>query len=118
MTTINTMTHCYKCQKKTLHIEQKINNILHLLLSVITAGVWIIVWVLLAIFHNKKTQCTVCGHNKGLINDTLTAIKNSDENETKEKKSSSIFVKIFKFVIWSIIIFFVAFIIFLIRNIK
>lgn len=59
----------------------------------------------------------MCGHNKGLINDTIAEIKNADNN-VKEKKSSSIFAKILKFIIWSLVIFFVAFIIFLVRNIK
>lgn len=117
MPTINVMTNCSKCQKKTLHIEQKMNHILHLLLSVVTAGVWIIVWIILAILHSNKPQCTMCGHNKGLINDTIAEIKNADNN-VKEKKSSSIFAKILKFIIWSLVIFFVAFIIFLVRNIK
>ena len=78
MPTTNVMTNCSKCQKKTLHIEQKMNHILHLLLSIVTAGVWIIVWVILAILHSNKPQCTICGHNKGLINDTIAEIKNTD----------------------------------------
>ena len=83
MPTTNVMTNCSKCQKKTLHIEQKLNHILHLLLSVVTAGVWLIVWILLALFHDKKTQCTVCGHNKGIISDLIVK-PNKIEEDTQE----------------------------------
>ena len=56
MPTTNVMTNCAKCQKKTLHIEQKINHILHLLLTIFTAGFWIVAWIYIAFSHNKKTQ--------------------------------------------------------------
>ena len=115
MPTTNFMANCSKCQKKTLHIEQKMNHILHLLLSIVTAGVWIIVWVILAILHSNKPQCTICGHNKGLINDTIAEIKNTDKN-VKEEKSSSVFVKILKFLTWSVIIIIIALILTVISN--
>ena len=82
MTTTNLMTNCSKCQKKTLHIEQKINHILHVLLTVVTAGFWIVAWIYIALSHNKKTQCTICGHDKKFIEDYLSENKNSKDGSS------------------------------------
>ena len=98
MPTTNVMTNCAKCQKKTLHIEQKINHILHLLLTVFTAGFWIVAWIYIAFSHNKKTQCTICGHDKKFIDDYLSESKNSEDG------SSGIMV-IFVFVFMAIVAF-------------
>lgn len=98
MPTTNTMLNCVKCQKKTLHIEQTINHILHLLLSVFTAGFWIIAWIIIAITHDKKTQCTNCGHNKGFISDAISSSSNTEDG-------SSAKMVIFALIILAIIIF-------------
>ena len=40
----------------------KINHVLHLILTLVTFGVWGIVWVVLAIGHGGKLyRCTQCG---------------------------------------------------------
>ena len=84
MPTTNVMEYCIVRKKNTLHIEQKINHVLQLLLSIVTAGLWLIVWALLAFFHDKKTQCTVCGHNKGFMNDIMTEKFRSNNRLKKE----------------------------------
>jgi hypothetical protein len=43
MSTKQTMLNCVNCEKPTLHIQQTPNHILHLLLSLVTGGIWIIV---------------------------------------------------------------------------
>lgn len=80
------MQNCANCSKITLHIEQRISHILHLLLSIVTAGIWLIVWFLLAILHNNNPQCSLCGHSKGLINDIVA--NNTKKNEIKETKTN------------------------------
>jgi hypothetical protein len=55
-----TIEYCEKCSKQTLHIAQAINHILHLLLSVVTGGFWIIVWICIGITSGKGI-CTICG---------------------------------------------------------
>ena len=37
----------------------KVNHILHLVLSIITFGVWLIVWLLVALLHQKPDTKTV-----------------------------------------------------------
>jgi hypothetical protein len=53
------MKECYKCQKSTLHIQEKANHILHLLISVVTAGLWLIVWLLF--IRSGDPKCSICG---------------------------------------------------------
>ena len=60
MSTKQEMYFCKTCQKPTLHLENKPNHVLHLLLSVLTAGSWIIVWVLVSM-GTGNARCTVCG---------------------------------------------------------
>ena len=60
------MRSCAGCGGPTMHIQQKPNHILHLLLSVFTVGVWLPVWVLVGLFQGKP-QCMTCGREPRLI---------------------------------------------------
>jgi len=44
-----TIKHCKHCGRHTTANRKGTNNMLHLLLSIITFGVWIIVWILASI---------------------------------------------------------------------
>jgi hypothetical protein len=65
MPTVQKMMRCPKCKRKTLHIQQAPNHILHLLLTVVTAGLWLIAWVLFV--GKSDPQYTECGRTKGLL---------------------------------------------------
>jgi len=56
-----TQMYCKGCQQSTLAQRPKVNHILHLLLSVLTAGVWIIVWILVSFLHLGGWKCSHCG---------------------------------------------------------
>jgi len=58
MPTKQLMCVCSNCQRPTMHIQQTRNNILHFLLTVCTAGLWILVWMLVG---SSAPQCTNCG---------------------------------------------------------
>ena len=59
------MLKCKKCGKMTLHTRTTPNTLLHIFLSIITAGVWLIVWIL---FIGKGTpKCMTCGKSKTLF---------------------------------------------------
>jgi hypothetical protein len=62
-TTLQEMDYCADCQKQTLHIytEQRCNHLFHLLLSLFTGGLWIMVWVFAAIPQSTEPACTLCG---------------------------------------------------------
>ena len=53
------MRSCAGCGLPTLHVQQKPNHVLHLLLSVFTIGLWLPVWMLVALFPGKP-QCVTC----------------------------------------------------------
>lgn len=56
--------YCYEEDRMVLAERPTPNHILHLLLSVVTAGLWIIVWIILTIgadFNSYK--CPSCGGN-------------------------------------------------------
>ena len=53
--------YCDNCSKDVLIRSSTPNHILHLLLSIVTGGLWLIVWLLL-IVKVKEWRCTNCGH--------------------------------------------------------
>jgi hypothetical protein len=65
-TVIQTSHYCATCQRRTLHTKARINHVLHLVLSVLTAGVWLVVWAILGASNSaERTRCTVCGSKPG-----------------------------------------------------
>lgn len=52
--------YCRSCGRNVLVRRKGTNHLLHLLLSLLTAGLWIIVWILCAI-KVGGWRCTVCG---------------------------------------------------------
>jgi uncharacterized protein (DUF983 family) len=65
MATNQVMKHCRTCEKATLHVQKSTSHVLHLLLSIITAGIWLIIWVLVAVSNSSQGQCTQCGQAMG-----------------------------------------------------
>ena len=61
------LLYCRNCGKNTLHLQPSTSHVLHLLLSICTFGLWLIVWVLLA--HNNQEVCSICGTKQGLFGD-------------------------------------------------
>ncbi len=60
------MRSCAGCGVPTLHVQQKPNHVLHMLLSVFTIGFWIPVWVLVSLFQGRP-QCMTCGQKSALF---------------------------------------------------
>lgn len=55
---------CRECQKRTKHERQvkDVSHLLHFFLSLFTLGVWVIAWILIAMFPDKGPwRCSVCG---------------------------------------------------------
>lgn len=69
----NYMKQCKVCGKPTMHIRPSTSHVLHLLLSVVTAGVWLIVWFFVAQNNASQGSCTVCGATRGLFGTTRKA---------------------------------------------
>jgi hypothetical protein len=64
------MKYCATCQKQTPQIRPRASNVLHLLMSVITLGLWLPVWFIIGLRNTSaRPLCTVCG------NDTMLGMK-------------------------------------------
>lgn len=67
MSVIESSGYCAHCDRVTLHHKQRINNVLHLLLTICTGGLWLIVWLLLGGANSaKRMRCTSCGRKPGV----------------------------------------------------
>lgn len=56
---------CAVCNEVMPHSQETTNHVLHLLLSVITAGLWVPIWILLSIGNGKAmATCTKCGNRR------------------------------------------------------
>lgn len=51
---------CKRCNKQVMIRRPGTNHVLHLLLSIVTVGIWLIVWVLTAI-KIGGWRCSQCG---------------------------------------------------------
>ena len=61
-----TSAYCAVCGRQTLHAKQGTSNTLHLILSIITVGLWIPVWIVLGMKSaGSKMRCQVCGSPQG-----------------------------------------------------
>lgn len=54
---------CKKCNDNRKVMRKTPNHILHLILSIITGGVWVIVWILISI-QLGGWRCDICGSKK------------------------------------------------------
>jgi hypothetical protein len=57
---------CRKCDAVIPHTRATTNHVVHLLLSVFTAGIWLIVWILVALSESKQATCSKCGNKRQL----------------------------------------------------
>jgi predicted nucleic acid-binding Zn ribbon protein len=81
------VVYCKNCKKNTVQLKQKANHILHLLLSVVTVGVWLIVWFFIALFTSDTPTCTICGNEVKNNNSNRQANKKEIENKNYELKT-------------------------------
>jgi hypothetical protein len=51
---------CPTCQQQRLFTAPKPSHALHLILTIFTAGIWLIVWLLIG-GKTGPYRCTVCG---------------------------------------------------------
>lgn len=54
--------NCTFCNQPRPFTKQAPSHILHLILSVVTVGIWIPVWILMVVLNAfKPYRCTTCG---------------------------------------------------------
>ena len=81
MATSKLMKKCVECEKVTMHYQEKPNHILHLILSIITAGVWLIVWILF--IRAKDPQCSICGRSNDFLGNLIHKQKKNFEKDMR-----------------------------------
>jgi hypothetical protein len=82
MATKQIMSKCTTCEKQTPHLQQIPNHILHLLLTIVTFGLWIFVWI----FQSSSTpKCTVCGKQNSALS-IFSPISKVETKDTDPKK--------------------------------
>lgn len=67
------MKHCKVCGEVTMHVQPATSHLLHLFLSVMTAGLWIVIWFFVAQSNASQSQCSQCGSTRGLFGTTRSA---------------------------------------------
>lgn len=67
MATNQVMHYCRNCKGMAMHLQPATSHVLHLLLSLITFGFWIIIWVLAALANASQKACSQCGKTAGLF---------------------------------------------------
>jgi hypothetical protein len=66
MATNQTMYYCKRCARWTPHIQPATSHVLHLLLCLLTCGLWLGVWAVIVMVNFLRKTCTVCGRLVGL----------------------------------------------------
>ena len=89
MPTSQLMKKCVRCKKSTLHLQEVPSYLLHIVLAIITVGLWFIVWIIF--IHKSDPQCTVCGETNDFLGNMLhkqrsNIEKVSNENEDDKPK--------------------------------
>jgi predicted nucleic acid-binding Zn ribbon protein len=84
------VVYCKNCKKSTVQVKQRANHILHLLLSVVTVGIWLIVWFFIALFTSDTPTCTICGNEVKNNNNKRETTKKEIENKNPELKTKKL----------------------------
>lgn len=66
MATTQMQLGCARCQAVTPHNVETANHALHLLLSVFTLGLWLLVWIFAVAGSGKTGTCVRCGTSTGV----------------------------------------------------
>lgn len=61
MPTEQTSAFCYNCRSQKLFTKQTPNHLIHLLATLFLCGLWLPVWILIAITSNTPYRCSWCG---------------------------------------------------------
>lgn len=55
------MKTCSSCKETSMHEVKRTNHIMHIILSILTGGLWLIVYLFAASWDNKKySKCPLC----------------------------------------------------------
>ena len=67
MATNHVMHFCKRCARTTPHFQPATSHVLHLLMCVLTLGLWVGIWILSALANVSQKTCGTCGRVAGLF---------------------------------------------------
>lgn len=68
MSVVQTSAYCPTCQRQSNFQKPRINHVLHLILTLVTLGLWGFVWIALGIGNaSKSVRCVTCGSTPGRL---------------------------------------------------
>ena len=74
---IETSKFCKTCNKQVLARRKGVNHILHLILSLFTFGIWVIIWILVVVKNIVvigEWRCSTCGKICWTIGETSATV--------------------------------------------
>jgi len=77
---------CSHCEKQVLVRKKRTNHVLHAILSIITVGTWIIIWLLCGwACARKPWRCTICGEKSKKVRDGGDMLKVVGKHSKKKR---------------------------------
>lgn len=64
MSTKTAILYCHNCECERGHSQPAPNHVVHLILTLLTAGFWLIVWLIVAMTATQKWTCSRCGASR------------------------------------------------------
>ena len=76
--------HCSRCGHSQLFERTQIHHGIHLLLSVLTLGLWVVSWMAIAVGHHfRPWRCLQCGCHKPIFNGAIAPVGAFKANDEK-----------------------------------
>lgn len=76
--------YCQNCKKQVLILKKDVNHLLHLILTIITGGIWLIIWMVVG--SGGDWRCSLCG------NKVKQGSTEKETNKSGFKKFAIVFV--------------------------
>jgi hypothetical protein len=56
---------CHNCREIVVVEKEEVNHVLHMIMSVVTGGLWLLVWALMVFTNNNNNlyKCPSCGRD-------------------------------------------------------
>ena len=67
MATNHVMHYCKRCGYTRQHLQPATSHVLHLILSILTCGLWLGIWIAAGLAHASQKTCATCGKVAGLF---------------------------------------------------
>lgn len=77
--------YCPQCKAQRLFQQQTMSHTPHILASVFLCGLWLPIWILLALSDNQPFRCHMCGFTDQIkyLNDPLLRAQESEARQAK-----------------------------------